>query len=46
MANNKRRIEIQHDNMHDVNKVEYSLSEIKVDNRLLNKISRQNKKRR
>ena len=45
MSNNKRRVEMQHDNIHDVGNVEYSINEIKIDKRLLNKINRQNNKR-
>lgn len=45
MVNNEVRI-IKHQNSHDINKVEFSLNEIKVDidTRLLNKINRQNKR--
>lgn len=48
MVNNKRRENIQHDNSHDIEKIEFSLRDIsiKINKRLLNKINRQNKKRR
>ena len=46
MVNNRRREIVQHDNEHDMEKIEFNLSEISVniDKRLLNKMNRQNKK--
>ena len=45
MVKNQRRIDIMHDNSHDISEVEFSISEIKkLDNKLLNKINRQNRK--
>lgn len=48
MVNNKRRESVQHNNDHDIEKIEFNLNEIsiKINHRLLNKINRQNKKRR
>lgn len=39
---------IKHQNVHDVEKVEFSLNEIevKINNRILKKLNRQNNKRR
>lgn len=47
MTKKNRREIVLHDNNHDIQKIEFSFNEISaiIDNRLLNKMNRQNKRR-